>query len=162
MALAAGSPDAHRDGVPVSTPPLPRLRIESSGRRYSPVPPDAAVVIDVRAIPNPADDPVLCHLTGLDAAVRSAVFAHSMTEDILASLIILTGIALAAARDRGEPDVLVCVRCTGGKHRSVAIAAELETEMAQNFPNLSVTTCHRDLTSGRKATPPAGDLDTQP
>jgi RNase adapter protein RapZ len=83
-----------------------------------------------------------------------------MTEDILVSLIILTASALAAARRRSEPDVLVCVRCTGGKHRSVAIAVELETVMAQYFPSLSVTTRHRDLTSGRKATPPPGDLDT--
>ena len=105
------------------------------------LPPEADLVFDVRCLPNPYYEPDLADLTGLDGPVRDYVFRSGDAQlllDKLTDLLALT-IPLFEA-DRRE--LTVAVGCTGGRHRSVAIAQALGEALQDKA---AVTVFHREL-----------------
>ena len=89
------------------------------------LPLDADLVLDVRFLPNPHWVPDLRPLTGLDPAVRDHVLGQPLAIDFLAHLDGLLGLLLPAYLAEGKAYLTIGVGCTGGHHRSVAIAEAL-------------------------------------
>jgi UPF0042 nucleotide-binding protein len=118
----------------------PRLNIVSFGYKYG-VPVDADLVADCRFLPNPHWVPKLRALTGLDADVRDYVLDQPGAEDFLDAYLRLLEISLPGFEREGKRYVTLAVGCTGGKHRSVAIAEQI----AARLRGREVTVSHRDL-----------------
>ena len=107
------------------------------------VPLDADLMFDVRFLANPYYEPALRPQTGLDAAVADYVFAQpeaGETVDNIASLL-ERWIPLHAAA--GKVRLTVAIGCTGGQHRSVALATVLAERLAKQFNFVSAI--HRDM-----------------
>jgi RNase adapter protein RapZ len=116
--------------------------VMSFGYKYG-LPVDADIVVDCRLLPNPHWVPELRPLTGLDDAVRDYVFAQpGAGEFVDAYGDLLRRYEEGYARE-GKHYATVAVGCTGGKHRSVAIAQELATRLRSDGVDVSVV--HRDL-----------------
>lgn len=107
------------------------------------LPPEADVVLDVRFLPNPYYVPALKMLTGLDGAVRDYVMEHRQTAVFFDSLTPLVDYLLPQYRQEGRTELVIAVGCTGGRHRSVAVAHRL-AEYIENR-GFSVTESHRDM-----------------
>lgn len=107
------------------------------------LPPEADVVLDVRFLPNPYYVPALKMLTGLDGAVRDYVMEHRQTAAFFDSLTPLVDYLLPQYRQEGRTELVIAVGCTGGRHRSVAVAHRL-AEYIENR-GFSVTESHRDM-----------------
>jgi len=119
-----------------------RVTIVSFGYKYG-LPVDADMVVDCRFLPNPHWVPELAPLTGQDPAVRGYVLGQRGTEDFLRAYLEALEITLAGYERGGKHFVTLAVGCTGGKHRSVAIAEEIAARLAATWPGVQVT--HRDL-----------------
>lgn len=120
------------------------LRLLSFGFKYSP-PSDTDVVLDVRAFPNPHWDAQLGALPGTDARVAAYVFGDPALEDLYQHLYSTVAITAQAARQQGRAAYSVAVGCTGGRHRSVAIAERLARDLVSRF---AIRIEHRDLEKG--------------
>lgn len=119
------------------------LTIVSFGFKYG-LPPDADLVADMRFLPNPFWIEDLRALTGEDDAVRSFVLdAPGAREFIDAYEQALHPVLEGYQRENKRHSVLA-IGCTGGKHRSVAVARELAQRLA-TLPGVSVRVSHRDL-----------------
>ena len=108
------------------------------------LPPEADLVLDVRFLPNPYYVPELKHMTGLDAPVRDYVFRSEQTAEFLRRLTPLVEYLLPQYRQEGRTELVLAVGCTGGHHRSVAVAHYL-AEIATGL-GYAVTESHRDMT----------------
>jgi UPF0042 nucleotide-binding protein len=117
------------------------VAIQSFGFKYG-VPVDANHVLDVRFLDNPYWIDELRHLTGLDEPVRRYVLGLAGARTVIDRYAATLSVALEACARDGHPRVAVAVGCTGGKHRSVAVAEELAARLA---PLGRVRTTHRDL-----------------
>ncbi len=107
------------------------------------LPAGADLVLDVRFLPNPYYVPALKPLSGLDAPVRDYVCSFPDTRNFLQKLWELLEFLLPLYRREGKTSLLIAVGCTGGHHRSVAIAEALtEKLVAGGYPADCV---HRDL-----------------
>ncbi|MBN2205047.1 MAG: RNase adapter RapZ [Thermoleophilia bacterium] len=95
--------------------------IVSFGYKYG-IPIDADLLFDVRFLPNPHYDLRLRPLTGLDADVRDYVLGSSGTEEYLERLFALLDFLFPKYAAEGKAHLTIGVGCTGGRHRSVAIA----------------------------------------
>jgi len=95
--------------------------IVSFGYKYG-IPIDADLLFDVRFLPNPHYDLRLRPLTGLDAEVRDYVLGSSGTEEYLERLFALLDFLFPRYAAEGKAHLTIGVGCTGGRHRSVAIA----------------------------------------
>ncbi len=102
----------------------PSLSIVSFGFRYG-LPAQADLVFDVRFLPNPYFVPELRPLTGRDPRVAAHVLEREETGTLLAKLTDLCDFLLPRYQREGKAYLTLAVGCTGGKHRSVAIAHEL-------------------------------------
>jgi UPF0042 nucleotide-binding protein len=121
----------------------PRMvtRIVSFGFKYG-IPVDADLVFDLRYLPNPHFVPELRPLTGLDPAVRDFVLQSPETAELLDDLDRLLSHAIPRYEREGKAYLTIGVGCTGGRHRSVAVAEHL----AQKFRgDREVFVFHRDL-----------------
>ncbi|MVN85412.1 RNase adapter RapZ [Deinococcus sp. HMF7620] len=117
------------------------LRLMSFGFKHAP-PRDADMVLDVRSLPNPYYDPALRPKTGLDAGVARYAFGDEAAEQFYTELRDFVRVAAERARAAGRHGYTVAVGCTGGQHRSVAVAARL----AQDLEDLNVNVMdHRDM-----------------
>jgi UPF0042 nucleotide-binding protein len=104
---------------------------------------EADLVFDVRFLPNPYYVAELRSLTGLDAGVRDYVFSTPVAEEYLAKLKDFVLWLLPRYEEEGKTGLVVTIGCTGGHHRSVAVAHALaETIRAQGYPT---TESHRDM-----------------
>jgi RNase adapter protein RapZ len=119
-----------------------RATIVSFGFKYG-IPVDADMVADMRFLPNPHWDPALRPMSGLDEPVRRAVLTRPEAigfldryEELLASL---TGNFVA----EGKRFLTIALGCTGGRHRSVAMAEALSDRLASYAVERMVV--HRDL-----------------
>ena len=101
-----------------------RVSVISFGYKYG-LPLDADLVFDVRFLPNPYYIPELKQKTGLDELVCNFVFQYQQTKDFLEKTEDLLAFLLPNYVDEGKTDLVIAVGCTGGKHRSVAVAKEL-------------------------------------
>jgi len=116
------------------------LRLVSFGFKWGP-PPDADLVLDARGFPNPYYDPELKPLPGSDPRVQAYVFRPEH-EDRYRAMRSLVGLSAEAAEAEGRRGYTVAVGCTGGYHRSVAVAGRLAEDLSSRF---TVEVEHRDL-----------------
>lgn len=107
------------------------------------LPTDVDLVFDCRFLPNPHWVEELRPQSGLDAPVRDYVFAHRLSEAFLARVTELLELLVPAYRDEGKAYLTIAVGCTGGRHRSVAIAEELTRRLTEHQVRARVI--HRDI-----------------
>lgn len=119
------------------------VRLLSFGFKYG-LPADADLVADARFLPNPFWDAALRPLTGLDAPVRDYVLAQDGALEFIDSYARMLQPVLGGYRKENKRHATIAIGCTGGKHRSVAIAEEL-AERLRSVPGLAVSVRHRDL-----------------
>lgn len=102
------------------------LTFMSFGFKYG-IPPEADAIIDVRCLPNPFYIPELKHKTGLDREVRDYVLNSENTREFLQRTISLFDFSVPLYQQEGKSELVVGFGCTGGKHRSVTLAGELDS-----------------------------------
>ena len=122
-------------------PPL-RATVLSFGYKYG-LPMDADLVVDVRFLPNPHWIPELRPHTGRDADVRDYVLGQVGAKEFLDRYHELLRLVGAGYLREGKRYLTLAVGCTGGKHRSVAMAEELTRRLADDGVQTKVV--HRDL-----------------
>jgi UPF0042 nucleotide-binding protein len=118
------------------------VTIESFGFKYG-IPIDADIVMDVRFLPNPHWDEGMRPLTGLDEPVRRFVLEQPSAERFLDHLVELLVGVLPEFAQEGKSYLTVAVGCTGGRHRSVAVAEEVAARLRRS--GQPVRTGHRDV-----------------
>jgi UPF0042 nucleotide-binding protein len=123
------------------TPPL-TATVMSFGFKYG-LPLDADLVVDARFLPNPHWVPELRPHTGQDADVRDYVLGQPHAEEFLDRYTDVLRLLIPGYRREGKRYLTLAVGCTGGKHRSVAIAEEFARRLA--LEGLTATARHRDL-----------------
>jgi UPF0042 nucleotide-binding protein len=119
-----------------------KITVVSFGFKYG-IPPDADFVADMRFLPNPHWVPELRPLTGKDPAVRDYVLAQTGAVPLLDAYSQVLGLIGEGYLREGKRYATIAVGCTGGKHRSVAMAEELCARLAASGVDASVV--HRDL-----------------
>lgn len=124
------------------TPGL-QLAVQSFGFKYG-VPTDVDLVADMRFLPNPFWETALRALTGVDAEVKEFVLGQEGAQDFLTHYVAALEPMLAGFQRENKRHVSLAIGCTGGKHRSVAMARELADRLA-SLPGVNVTLRHRDL-----------------
>lgn len=122
--------------------PALRMAVMSFGFKYG-VPLDADYVLDMRFLPNPFWVPELRPLTGRDAAVADFVLARPGATEFVDGVVGWMKPVLAGYLAEGRRYVTLAVGCTGGKHRSVAVAEALAGRLAG--ADISSFVVHRDL-----------------
>jgi UPF0042 nucleotide-binding protein len=116
--------------------------VMSFGFKYG-LPLDADVVLDCRFLPNPHWVEGLRGQTGLDPEVRDYVYSRPGAADFLARSCELLAIIRAGYEQEGKRFLTLAVGCTGGRHRSVAIATALADQFVE--AGVDVRVVHRDL-----------------
>jgi len=119
-----------------------RVSVLSFGFKHG-VPQEADMVLDARFLPNPHWVPALRDLTGLDRAVSDYVADQSDTPVFVAHIQDMLGFLLPRYATEGKAYFTVAIGCTGGHHRSVAIAEQMGEWLRGRDVPLSVT--HRDI-----------------
>ncbi|MBQ7821652.1 MAG: RNase adapter RapZ [Clostridia bacterium] len=114
----------------------------SFGFKYGPVS-EADLVFDVRCFPNPFYIPELKYHTGLDDNVREFVFSNEETPKFLGKLCDMVDFLLPLYINEGKHQLTVAIGCTGGKHRSVAIAEALAKHLSDG--GYKAVSFHRDI-----------------
>lgn len=120
------------------------VTILSFGHKYGT--PEADVVFDARCLENPYWVPELRPLSGLDAPVCEFVFAHPESRELLERAAAFLRCQLRLSERHGAAELTVAVGCTGGRHRSVAVAEALAGELRQE--GCAVLVQHRDILRG--------------
>jgi UPF0042 nucleotide-binding protein len=120
-----------------------RIAVESFGFKYG-LPSDADLVADCRFLPNPFWVPDLRPLTGLDPAVERYVLDQEGAAEFIDAYVAALAPVLAGYRRENKRHATIAIGCTGGKHRSVAIAEELGRRL-RALPDVTVSVKHRDL-----------------
>ncbi|MEH6779998.1 MAG: RNase adapter RapZ [Rhodoglobus sp.] len=119
-----------------------RITIESFGFKYG-LPADADMVADCRFLPNPFWVPELKALDGLDERVRAYVVGAPGAQDFVADYARALEPVFAGYQRENKRHATIAIGCTGGKHRSVAIAEELSAILS-GLPGVAVSIKHRD------------------
>jgi RNase adapter protein RapZ len=119
------------------------VTVESFGFKYG-LPMDADTVMDVRFLPNPHWVDELRRHTGQHPAVREYVLGQPGAEEFLDTYHRLLDLVIEGYRREGKRYMTVAIGCTGGKHRSVAMAEALAGRL-QGGDQLTVRVLHRDL-----------------
>ena len=119
-----------------------RATVMSFGFKYG-IPVDADLVADLRFLPNPYWDPTLKELTGLDAAVNDYVVGSDQAQEFLTKYAELLDLVEDGYLREGKRFVTIAMGCTGGKHRSVAMAENLSARLVKS--GVEVRVVHRDL-----------------
>ena len=107
------------------------------------IPVDADLVVDVRFLPNPHWVPELRPQTGLSKPVRDYVLAQDGAEEFLQRLQELLAVMAAGYIQEGKRFVTIALGCTGGKHRSTAIAEEFGRRLREL--GMPTKVLHRDV-----------------
>jgi RNase adapter protein RapZ len=115
----------------------PSLSVMSFGYRHG-VPPQADLVLDVRFLPNPYFVPELKGLTGKNPKVAAYVLDREETQQFLEKVVDLCRFLFPRYQKEGKAYLTVALGCTGGKHRSVAIAAELTRRLQEEIPRIQL------------------------
>jgi RNase adapter protein RapZ len=119
-----------------------RATVVSFGFKYG-IPVDADLVVDMRFLPNPHWVPELRPHTGLETEVRDYVLGHPDAKQFLDRYEELLRTLAAGYLREGKRYITVAVGCTGGKHRSIAMAEALAERMRAN--DIPTLVSHRDL-----------------
>jgi hypothetical protein len=108
------------------------------------IPDGASWVVDVRLLENPYWVEELRPLDGRHPRVREYVVGQPAAQELLANLEKTLSVAIPHYRDRGRSHLVVAFGCTGGRHRSVAMAREM-SERLKNLDGIDVEFSARDL-----------------
>ncbi len=125
----------HRDELEVD--------IVTFGFKYG-IPLEADLVFDVRFLSNPYWEPDLKPLSGLEAPVREFVLGQPKARRFLELVHELLELTAPAYRAEGKGRLRIALGCTGGYHRSIALAEELARGL-RDLPGASVSVFHREL-----------------
>lgn len=120
-----------------------RLTLLSFGFKYG-LPTDVDLVADMRFLPNPFWNDDLRGQTGQDEPVRDYVLSREGAQEFLDAYAQALLPVLQGYQRENKGHSTVAIGCTGGKHRSVAMAEELARRLAET-PGVAVNVRHRDL-----------------
>jgi UPF0042 nucleotide-binding protein len=131
----------------------PRMvtRIVSFGFKFG-MPVDADLVLDVRFLDNPYFVPELKPLTGQDEAVARYVLDAPETREFLKRTRSLLEYVMPRYEREGKSYLTIAVGCTGGRHRSVAVADAIARDLSQSL-GTPIAVLHRDAARGNVAPP---------
>ena len=118
------------------------VQVFSFGFKHG-LPVEADIMIDVRFLPNPFYDPEMRPLTGLDEKVSSFVLGHPKTKEFLDAWFRLLDAVMPGYVAEGKPRLSIAIGCTGGQHRSVAIAEATGHYLERQQYHVGIS--HRDL-----------------
>lgn len=118
------------------------VEIVSFGFKYG-APIDADVMMDVRFLPNPHYIEELRPHTGLDKDVYEYVMKQPETEQFYVRFMSLIKFCLPGYKREGKSSVTIAIGCTGGKHRSVALAKRIGQELENDHYTVNIS--HRDM-----------------
>ncbi len=119
-----------------------QISVTSFGFKHG-VPIDVDMVLDVRFLPNPHWDEELRPLSGVDGAVKEFVLSQELTTPFLDQVASLLALLLPAYVSEGRSYLTIGIGCTGGRHRSVAIAEEIARQISSQGYHPRVS--HRDI-----------------
>ena len=122
-------------------PPI-RAEVMSFGFKRG-LPRQADLVADVRFLPNPFYIESLCRHSGLDEDVRSFVMDHPTTQEFMRRYTEMLDFLIPHYREEGKRRLVIAIGCTGGAHRSVAIAEAIGAWLKEK--GLPTEINHRDL-----------------
>ena len=121
------------------------VNVVSFGFKYG-IPADADLVLDVRFLPNPYYVPALRPKNGTDPQVRAYVFRDGTADDYMEKLCDMLDFLIPQYQREGKAVLTIAVGCTGGRHRSVAVAQAL-AEHVQHC-GIPIAAVHRDWQKG--------------
>ncbi len=119
------------------------IQLVSFGYKFG-IPLEADLVFDVRFLQNPYYVPELRRLSGLTDAVRTYVLDQPLTRRFLAVVQELLALTIPAYVGEGKTRLTIAIGCTGGYHRSIALAEELGAWITAHEYG-PVTIFHREL-----------------
>ncbi len=119
-----------------------QVTVESFGYKHG-LPLDADIVMDVRFLPNPHWEEDLRQLTGHDPGVRDYVLETSAGSDFVDRFEELLASLLPQYESEGRSYLTLAIGCTGGRHRSVAVAEEIAARLRS--AGVAVRAAHRDV-----------------
>jgi RNase adapter protein RapZ len=119
------------------------VSIVSFGFKYG-LPSDADLVLDARMLPNPFWDATIKHFTGQDKVIVEYVLESTQGQDWLKQTIPYVDYVLHKAAEESRPNYVVAIGCSGGQHRSVALAEYFQNH-CQNNNRFETLLVHRDL-----------------
>jgi UPF0042 nucleotide-binding protein len=137
-----GLRDRLRDAFSTDTRPTMRVDVTSFGFKRG-IPRVVDLMFDVRFLPNPHWVPELQPQTGLDADVREYVFGHAEADAFLAKVNDLLDFLIPQYEAEGKSYLTIAIGCTGGRHRSVALAEAIGRHLQDRGVDTAVH--HRDL-----------------
>ncbi|NQX10583.1 RNase adapter RapZ [Microbacteriaceae bacterium VKM Ac-2855] len=120
-----------------------QITVMSFGFKYG-LPADADLVADARFLPNPYWIPELRAHTGLDEEVKEYVLAQNGAEEFIDAYSTALRPVVEGYQRENKRHATIAVGCTGGKHRSVAMAGRLAEQLG-GLPGVAVSVKHRDL-----------------
>ncbi|MGO1535976.1 MAG: RNase adapter RapZ [Yaniella sp.] len=126
-----------------SGPIIIRLNIMSFGFKYG-VPQDSNYIADVRFIPNPHWVPELRPFTGQDQEISTYVLERKGVASFIDSYVAMMEPVIEGYRSENKHYATLAFGCTGGKHRSVAIAEEIAKRLA-TYSGVKAKISHRDM-----------------
>ena len=118
------------------------ISVLSFGFKYG-IPADVDLVFDVRFLPNPFYIDELKHQTGNDKEVQDYVMGFPEAHVFIEKLADMVEFLIPNYIKEGKYRLVVCIGCTGGKHRSVTLANALY-EKLKDRGNYGLTLMHRD------------------
>lgn len=118
------------------------VNVVAFGFKYG-IPMDADLVFDVRFLPNPYYADALRDLTGMDAPVQDYVLHGDTAQEFLGHLTGMVSFLLPQYTEEGRYALNIAIGCTGGQHRSVAVAKALTDFLQENDVNVRLV--RRDL-----------------
>jgi UPF0042 nucleotide-binding protein len=121
------------------------IEVQSFGFRYG-IPLESNIVMDVRFLPNPYFIPELKNGSGLDDGVRDYVLDTPQTAAFIDCFFPMLTMMIPAHQKEGKAYLTVSIGCTGGRHRSVALAEATGLYLKEQFPSVRIT--HRDIDKG--------------
>lgn len=133
--------DQHLGNLSDAEPPI-RAEVMSFGFKRG-LPRQADLVVDVRFLPNPFYIESLCRHSGLDEDVRSFVMDHPTTQEFMRRYTELLDFLIPHYREEGKRRLVIAIGCTGGAHRSVAIAEAIGQYLREK--GLPTEIDHRDM-----------------
>ncbi|HET7522044.1 MAG TPA: RNase adapter RapZ [Bacillales bacterium] len=124
------------------------VHVQSFGFKYG-IPIDADLVFDVRFLPNPHYVDHMRAKTGLEKEVSDYVFKWTETKKFLGKLLDLLQYMLPQYKREGKAQLIIGIGCTGGKHRSVALAESIGETLSRDY---FTRVTHRDIEKGKVST----------
>ena len=119
----------------------------SFGFKYG-IPTDADLVFDVRFLPNPYYVDSLRPMTGNDQEIVDYVMNSEVSHTFVNKLTDLVTFLIPEYIKEGKNELVICIGCTGGRHRSVTIARELYHALQEHEGDYGLRIEHRDINKG--------------